>query len=105
MVSAAFGCHEFTFVCDFHINFKNPKNSPKLPRILISRFVEFFVVLIHRFDVVGVDLHCHKFSSPNSSYFSQNRRFSLPISAQIDELLEQDFSKKCEPEKAGPHTS
>jgi hypothetical protein len=33
------------------------------------------VVLIHRFDVLGVDQHCHKFSSPNSLYFSQNRRF------------------------------
>jgi hypothetical protein len=55
------------------------------------------VVLIHRFDVLGVDLHCHKFSSPNSSYFSRNRRFFFPISAQIDELLEQDFSKKFEP--------
>jgi hypothetical protein len=59
------------------------------------------VVLIHRLVVLGVDLHCHKFSSPNSSYFSQNRRFSLPISAQIDEQLKQDFSKKSEPAKAG----
>jgi hypothetical protein len=75
--------------------------APKLPQNLISGFVEFFVVLIHRFDVLGVDLHCHKFSSPNSSYFSWNRRFSLPISAQVDEHLEQNFSKKSEPEKAG----
>jgi hypothetical protein len=88
------------------INFENPKkNSPKLPRILISGFVEFFVVLIHRFDVLGVDLHCHKFSSPNSSYFSQNQRFFLSISAQIDGHLAQDFSKKSEPAKAGPQTS
>jgi hypothetical protein len=81
---------------------KIQKIAPKLPRILISRFVEFFVVLIHRFHVLGVDLHCHKISSPNSSYFSRNRHFSLPISAQIDEQLEQNFSKKSEPEKAGP---
>jgi hypothetical protein len=87
------------------INFENTKNSPKLPRILISRFVEVFVVLIHRFDVLGVDLHCHKFSSPNSSYFSQNRRFSIKISAQIKELRDQDFSKKCEPEKGGPRSA
>jgi hypothetical protein len=60
------------------------------------------VVLIHRFDVLGVDLHFHKFSSPNSSYFFRNRRFSLPISAKIDEKLIQNFSKKCEPAKAGP---
>jgi hypothetical protein len=60
------------------------------------------MVLIHRFDVLGVDLHCHKISSPNSSYFSRNQRFSLPISAQIDEQLAQNFSKKSEPEKAGP---
>jgi hypothetical protein len=60
------------------------------------------VVLIHRFDVLGIDLHCHKISSPNSSNFSQNRRFSLPSSAQIDEQLAQNFSKKCEPAKAGP---
>jgi hypothetical protein len=83
------------------INFENPKNSPKLPRILISRFVEFFVVLIQRFDVLGVDLHCLKFSSLNSSYFSRIRRFSISVSAQIDEQLAPDFSKKCEPEKAG----
>jgi hypothetical protein len=69
---------------------------------LISGFVEFFGVLIHRFDVLGVDLHCHKFSSPNSLYFSQNRRFSFRISAQIDEHLDQDFSKNSEPEKASP---
>jgi hypothetical protein len=77
------------------INFKNPKkNSPKLPRILISRFVEFFVVLLHRFDVLGVDLHCLKISSPNSSYFARNHRFSLPISTQIDERLAQNFLEK-----------
>jgi hypothetical protein len=86
------------------ITFENPKNSPKLPQILISRFVEFFVVLIHRFDVLGVALHCHKISSPNSSYFSRNRRFPLPISAQIDEQLAQNFSKKYEQAKAGPQT-
>jgi hypothetical protein len=51
---------------------------------------------------LGVDLHCHKISSSNSSYFSRNQRFYLPISAQIDEQLAQNFSKKCEPEKAGP---
>jgi hypothetical protein len=85
------------------INFENNKKiAPKLPRILISRFVEFFVVLIHRFHVLGVDLHCHKFSSPNSSYFSQNRQFSLLISAQIDKQLTQNFSKKSEPAKAEP---
>jgi hypothetical protein len=83
------------------INFENTKNSPNLPRILISGFVEFFVVLIHRFDVLGVDLHFHKFSSPNSSYFSQNHRFSVRICAQIDELRAQNFSKKSEPEIAG----
>jgi hypothetical protein len=64
------------------------------------------VVLIHRFDVLGVDLHCHTFSSPNSSYFPQNQRFSIPISAQIDEQLAQNFSKKfepvCGPALAGP---
>jgi hypothetical protein len=59
------------------------------------------VVLIHRFDVLGVDLHCHKFSSPKSSYFSRDRRFFIPISAQFDEHLDQDFSKKSEPAKAG----
>jgi hypothetical protein len=75
-----------------------------LPRILISLFVEFFVVLIHRFDVLGVDLHFHKFSSPNSLYFSQNRRFFLSIFAQIDEHLAQYFSKKSEPAKVGPQT-
>jgi hypothetical protein len=52
------------------------------------------VVLIHRFVVLGVDLHCHKISSPNSSYFSRNQRFSLPIFAQIDEQLAQKFSQK-----------
>jgi hypothetical protein len=67
----------------------------------MSGFVEFFVVLIQIFDVLGVDLHCHKFSSPNSSYFSLNQRFSVRISAQIDEHFDQDFSKKSEPEKAG----
>jgi hypothetical protein len=82
------------------INFENTKNSPKLPRILISGFVEFFVVLVHRFDVLGVDLHCHKFSSPNSSYFSRNRRFSLPICAQINKF----FAQHPEPAKAGLHT-
>jgi hypothetical protein len=86
MVSAAFGCQGFTLVCDFHHKFrKSQKIAPKLPRILISGFVEFFVVLIHRFDVSGVDLHCHKISSPNSSYFAQNHRFSTPISAKLDE--------------------
>jgi hypothetical protein len=99
MVSAGFGCHRFTLVCDFHHKFQKYK---KLPRNLISGFVEFFVVFIHRFDVLGVDLHCHTFSSPNSSYFSQNLRFSNPISAQIDELLTQDFSKMSEPAKTGP---
>jgi hypothetical protein len=59
------------------------------------------VVLIHRFDVLGVDLHCHKIFSPNSSYFSLNRRFYLPICAQINEQLAQNFSKKSKPEKAG----
>jgi hypothetical protein len=82
------------------INFENPKNSPKLPRILISGFVEFFVVLVHRFDVLSVDLHFHKFSSPNSLYFGRNRRFYLPICAQIAEFLAQ-FP---EPAKAGLHT-
>jgi hypothetical protein len=67
---------------------------------LISRFVEFFVVLIHRFDVLGVDLHFHKFSSPNSLYFGRNRRFYLPICAQIAEFLAQFL----EPDKAGLHT-
>jgi hypothetical protein len=71
-----------------------------LPQNLISGFVEFFVVLIHRFDVLGVDLHCHKFSSPNSSYFSWNRRIFLQIPAQIDELLKQH----PEPAKAGLNT-
>jgi hypothetical protein len=52
---------------------KIQKIAPKLPRILISRFVEFFVVLIHRFDVLGVDLYFHKLSSPNSLYFGRNR--------------------------------
>jgi hypothetical protein len=69
---------------------------------LIFGFVEFFVVLIHRFVVLGVDLHCHKFPSPNSSYFPQNQRFSLPVSAQIDEQFVQNFSKKSKPEKGGP---
>jgi hypothetical protein len=95
MVSEAFGCHGFTLVCDFHHKFrKSKKKAPKLPRILISRFVEFFVVLIQRFDVLGVDLHCLKFSSPNSSYFARNHRFSTPISAQIEELRDQDFLEK-----------
>jgi hypothetical protein len=84
------------------INFENPKNSPKIASKLISGFVKFFVVLIHRFDVLGVDLHCHKFSSPGSSYFFWNRWFFLSISAQVDEHLEHDFSKKSEPKKAGP---
>jgi hypothetical protein len=101
MVSAAFGCHGFTLVCDFHHKFRKYKKSPKLPQILISRFVEFFVVFIHRFVVLGVDLHCHKFSSPNSSYFSPNRQFFLSISAQIDEQLMPNFLKKSEPAKAG----
>jgi hypothetical protein len=82
------------------INFENPKNSPKLPRILVSGFVEFFMVLIHRVYVLGVDLHFHKFSSPNSLYFGRNRRFFIPISAQIDEFLAQ----YPEPAKAGLHT-
>jgi hypothetical protein len=69
---------------------------------LIARFVEFFVVSIHRFDVLSVDLHCHKFSSPNSSYFSQNRRFSLPICAKPTYSSCIIFSKKSEPAKAGP---
>jgi hypothetical protein len=80
------------------------------------------VVLIHRFYVLGVDLHFHKFSSPNSLYFGRNRRFYLPICAQIAEFLAQFLepakavlhtgnsrtesknpdSKKCEPAKAGP---
>jgi hypothetical protein len=65
MVSAAFGCHGFIFVYDFHHKFqKSKKIAPKLPRILISRFVEFYVVLIHRFDVLGIDLNCHKFLAP-----------------------------------------
>jgi hypothetical protein len=68
---------------------------------LISGFVEFFVVLIHRFVVLGVDLHIHKFSSPNSSYFARNHRFFTSISAKLDEQLAQNFSKKSEPEKAG----
>jgi hypothetical protein len=82
------------------INFENPKIAPKLPQNLISGFAEFFVVLIHRFDVLGVDLHCHKFSSPNSLYFFRNHRFSIQISAQINELLKQH----PEPAKAGLHT-
>jgi hypothetical protein len=69
------------------INFENPKIAPKLPRNLISGFVESFVALIHRFDVLGVDLHCHKFSIPNSLYFSQNRRFILQISAKLTNSL------------------
>jgi hypothetical protein len=106
MVSEAFGCHGFTLVCDFHHKFRKYKKkiAPKLPRILISGFVEFFVVLIHRFDVLGVDLHCLKFSSPTSFYFARNHRFSTPISAQIEEFRDQDFSKNYEPEKAGPQT-
>jgi hypothetical protein len=67
---------------------------------LISGFVEFFVVLIHRFVVLGVDLHFHKFSSPNSLYFGRNRRFYLPICAQIDEF----FAQYPVPAKAGLHT-
>jgi hypothetical protein len=105
MVLAAFGCHGFTLVCDFHHKFrKSKKIAPKLPPILISRFVEFFVVLIRRFVVFGVDLHHHKISSPNSSYFARNHRFSTPISTQLDEQLAQIFSKKSEPAKAGPQT-
>jgi hypothetical protein len=95
-----------------------------LPRILISRFVEFFVVLIHRFHVLGVDLYFLKFSSPNSLYIGRNQRFYLLICAQIDEFLAQypelakaglhtgnsrtvsKFldSKSSEPAKAGPQT-
>jgi hypothetical protein len=105
MVSAAFVCHGFTLVCDFHHKFqKNKKKSPKLPQILISRFVEFFVVLIHRFVVLGVDLHCHNFSSPNSSYFAQNRRFYLLICAKSTNSSRKIFLKKSEPAKAGPQT-
>jgi hypothetical protein len=105
MVSAAFGCHGFTLVCDFHHKFrKSKKIAANLPQILISRFVEFFVVLIQRFHVLGVDLHCHKISRPNSSFFSRNRRFPLSISTQIDEQLAHIFSKKSEPAKAGPQT-
>jgi uncharacterized protein with PQ loop repeat len=54
LVSVAFGCHGFTLVCDFHHKFqKSKKIAPKLPQILISGFVEFFVVLIHIFDVTA----------------------------------------------------
>jgi hypothetical protein len=58
------------------------------------------VVLIHRFDVLGLDLHCHKFSSPNSLYFPRNHQFSLQISAQFDKL----FAQHPQPAKAGLHT-
>jgi hypothetical protein len=104
MVSAAFGCHGFTLVCDFHHKFRKYKKYPQIASNFISRFVEFFVVVILRFDVLSVDLHCHKFSSPNSSYFARNHRFFTPISTQIDEHLAQDFSKKSEPAKARPQT-
>jgi hypothetical protein len=67
---------------------------------LISGFVEFFVVLIHRVYVLGVDLHFHKLSSPNSLYFDRNRRFYLSICAQIDKF----FAQHPEPAKAGLHT-
>jgi hypothetical protein len=52
------------------------------------------VVLIHRFDVLGVDLHCHKISSPNSSYFSRNRRFSLLIFRPNRRTARAEFSRK-----------
>jgi hypothetical protein len=55
------------------------------------------VVLIHRFYVLGVDLHFLKLSSPNSLYFGRNRRFYLPICAQIDKF----FAQHPEPAKAG----
>jgi hypothetical protein len=37
-------------------------------------------------------------------YFGRNRGFFIPISAKFDEHLEQNFSKKPEPAKAGLHT-
>jgi hypothetical protein len=52
------------------------------------------VVLIHRFDVLGVDLHCHKISRPNSSYFSRNRRFSLLIFRPNRRTARAEFSRK-----------
>jgi hypothetical protein len=85
------------------INFENLENSPKIASNFDLLICLFFVALIHRFDVLGVNLQCHKFSSPNSSYFSRNRRFFIPISAQIDELLTQDFSKSPSRKKPVPH--
>jgi hypothetical protein len=106
MVSAAFGCHGFTLVCDFHHKFRKYKKvAPKLPRILISGFVEFFVVLIHRFDVLGVDLHCHKFSSLNSLYFSQIHRFPskfLPKSMNFSRSTPIQKKPIYTPEIVGP---
>jgi hypothetical protein len=51
---------------------------------------------------LGVDLHCHNFSSPNSSYFAQNRRFYLLICAKSTNSSRKIFLKKSEPAKAGP---
>jgi hypothetical protein len=63
------------------------------------------MVLIHRFYVLGVDLHFHKFSSPNSLYFGRNRRFYLPICAQIDKKISRSIPNRlklvCTPEIAG----
>jgi hypothetical protein len=60
------------------------------------------VVLIHSFDVLGVDLHFHKFSSPNSLYFSQNRQFFISFSVQIEELCVQNFLEKVRAGKSRP---
>jgi hypothetical protein len=67
---------------------------------LISGFVEFFVVLIHRFDVLGVDLHCHKFSCPNSSYFPRIDDFSSkfpPNSTNSSRRISQKSASQKKP--------